>query len=53
MTMIARTLDMFSLVGMGFGVTMMLQPWWAGGFGAGFFVTLLATMIQIVAGHLA
>jgi hypothetical protein len=53
MTTIARMLDKFSLVGMGAGVAMMLQPWWAGGFGTGFFVTLLATMIQIVAGHLA
>jgi len=52
MTTLARTIDKLSLIGMAAGVAMMLQPWWTNGFRAGFFVTLLATVTQIIAGHL-
>jgi hypothetical protein len=52
MTTLRRTLDKLSLIGMAAGVAMMLQPWRTDGFRAGFFVTLLATVTQIVAGHL-
>jgi hypothetical protein len=52
MTTLARTLDKFSLFGMAAGVAMMLQPWWIDGFRAGFFVTVIATATQIIAGHL-
>lgn len=47
-----RLLDKTSLVLMGLGVALMFQPWWAGGFRVGFFVTLGATIMQIVFGHL-
>jgi hypothetical protein len=50
--MIIRTLDKLSLLGMALGVAMMLQPWWGGGFEVGFFVTILSTVMQIVASHL-
>jgi hypothetical protein len=46
------TLDKFSLIAMAAGVAMMLQPWWSGGFQVGFFVTLAATVMQIVTSHL-
>ncbi len=35
------------------GVAAMSQPFWAGGFRIGFFVTLGATILFIVASHLA
>ena len=47
-----RWVDRLSLVTMGLGVVMMLQKWWPGGFRAGFFVTALATIVQIVTSHL-
>lgn len=34
------------------GVAAMCQPFWAGGFRLGFFVTLGATVLFIVASHL-
>jgi len=45
-------LDRASLVGMACGVGLMVQPWWAGGLQAGFFVTLGAVVLQIVVGRL-
>lgn len=47
-----HALDKFSLIGMALGVAMMLQPWWAGGFAFGFFLTLASTLLQIVTSHL-
>ncbi|MCE9594330.1 MAG: hypothetical protein K8S98_09050 [Planctomycetes bacterium] len=44
--------DRLTLVGMGLGVAILLQPWWSGGFRVGFFVTLASTLAQIVAAHL-
>ena len=49
----ARRLDFLSLIGMALGVALMLQPWWDGGFRAGFFVTLAFTLVQIGASHLS
>jgi hypothetical protein len=49
--MILRSLDKFSLLGMGFGMALMLQPWWMPGFQLGFFVTLLSTVLQIFTSH--
>jgi hypothetical protein len=34
------------------GVAVMLQPWWAGGMRAGFFLAGVSTIAQIVLGHL-
>ena len=50
--MIIRTIDRASLIGMAIGVALMLQPWWPGGFAAGFFVTVSSTVAQIVFSHL-
>lgn len=47
----ARRIERAALVGMGLGVLLMLQPWWAGGLRAGFFATLGFTVLQIVASH--
>jgi hypothetical protein len=47
-----RTLDRLTLWGIGLGVALMLQPWWAGGFRAGFLATLAAVGAQIVTSHL-
>ena len=44
--------DKISLVGMAFGVTLMLQPSWGDGFRVGFFVTLACTALQIITSHL-
>ena len=46
-----RALDKLSLILIAAGVAMMLQPWWSNGFRFGFFVTLLATVMQIVTSH--
>jgi hypothetical protein len=44
-------LDRASLAGIACGVALVVQPWWSGGFRAGFFVVLGATLLQIVASH--
>ncbi|MCC6408393.1 MAG: hypothetical protein IT453_14605 [Planctomycetes bacterium] len=44
--------DRLTLLGMAVGVAILLQPWWQAGFRIGFFVTLGATLLQIVAAHL-
>ena len=48
-----RLVDSLSLIGMGTGVALMLQPWWADGFRFGFFVTLACTLLQIMTSHLS
>jgi len=45
-------LDRTSLAGMAFGIGLILQPWWTGGFRAGFFVTAAATVLHIVTSHI-
>jgi hypothetical protein len=50
--MIIRSLDRLSLLGMALGVALILQPWWAGGFMAGFFVTVISTSAQIIFSHM-
>ena len=44
-------IDRCALIGMGLGLALMLQPWWATGFQIGFFVLLLMTIVQIVSSH--
>ena len=44
--------DKFSLIGMALGVAMMLQPWWPDRFRAGFFLTIVTTIVQIIISHL-
>lgn len=44
-------IESLALAGMAFGVATMLQPWWAGGMRAGFFLTLGCTLLQIAAAH--
>ena len=44
--------DRATLVGMGVGLGVMLQPWWGEGLRVGFFVTLGATLAQTVFGRL-
>ncbi len=41
-----------SLAAMAAGLALILQPWWAGGFRAGFFVVAFATLAYIVFSHL-
>jgi hypothetical protein len=48
-----RLLDRATLISVALGLCVMLQPWWAGGFRAGFWITLAATLAQTVAAHLA
>ena len=45
-------LDRSCLVAMALGVGLLLQPWWAGGFVVGFWLTLAGTVGQIVTSHL-
>jgi hypothetical protein len=44
--------DRALLGAMGFGTLLMLQPFWSGGLKWGFFVTLAATVLEIVTGHM-
>jgi len=37
---------------MGLGTLLMLQPFWSDGLKWGFFMTLAATILEIVTGHL-
>ncbi len=48
----SASLDRLSLAGIALGLALLLQPFWAGGFRAGFFVVLASTVLQIVAAHL-
>ena len=52
MTLNALALDRFSLCAMLAGVALVLEPWWSGGFPAGFAVTGIGVVLQIVAAHL-
>ena len=47
-----RVLDRSALAGMAGSVALMLQPWWAGGLRAGFFLTAAFTLLSIVVTHL-
>jgi hypothetical protein len=47
-----KSLDKFSLIAMGLGLALVLQPWWRGGFQLGFAVTGFGVVLQIVAAHL-
>lgn len=47
-----RVLDRLTLIGIGLGLALVLQPWWAVGFRAGFFFTIAAVLAQIVTSHL-
>ena len=47
-----RALDRATLIGISLGIACMLQPWWSGGFRAGFFLTALFAVLQVVASHL-
>jgi len=44
--------EKLALLGLALGVVLMLQPWWAGGMRAGFFLTLASVVAQIVCSHL-
>ena len=46
-----RKLDRLTLAGIALGIAAMLQPWWDGGFQAGFFFTIAATLAQIAVSH--
>ena len=48
----AKVLDITALVGMGLGMLLILQPWWAGGFRLGFFTTLVFTIMHIFTSHM-
>jgi len=45
-------LDRLTLIAIALGIAVMLQPWWVRGFRAGFFLTLIATLGQIVTSHM-
>lgn len=47
-----RWADRYALAAMALGVALMLQPWWQGGFRAGFLMTLHAVVLQIVTARL-
>ena len=44
-------LDRLSLALMAAGMSLVLQPWWVGGFRLGFAVTGLGVVLQILAAH--
>jgi hypothetical protein len=45
-------LDRLTLIAIAIGIAVMLQPWWLKGFRVGFFMTLFATLAQIVTSHM-
>ncbi len=47
-----RLLDRMAQAGMVVGVGLMLQPWWQGGLGNGFFATAFFTILHILTSHL-
>ena len=47
-----QRLDRLTLIGIAAGIALMLQPWWSAGLEAGFFVTAIFVVAQIVAAHL-
>ncbi len=46
-----RQLDRLAISGMMLSVVIMLQPWWAGGLRAGFFGSLVFTLLHIYTSH--
>lgn len=44
-------LDSIARYGLAIGILLTLQPWWDDGLGAGFFVTLVATILHIITSH--
>ncbi len=48
---LVRRLDRLALAGIGAGLALLFQPWWAAGFRVGFFVALAATLAYIVTSH--
>ena len=48
----ATRAERLALAGLALGVALVLQPWWEGGMRAGFFVTISATIAQILFSHL-
>lgn len=50
--MIARWADILAIATMLAGGALMLQPWWRGGLGVGFWVLLAGTVAHIVTSHL-
>jgi hypothetical protein len=51
-TLLIVRLDRMTLVAIALGIAVMLQPWWDRGFRVGFFLTLIATVGQIVTSHM-
>jgi hypothetical protein len=49
---LVRALDRLTIAAIGGGLALMLQPFWRDGFRVGFFVTLGATVAQVVTAHL-
>ena len=47
----AAGIERATLIGMAAGVLLMLQPFWSGGLRAGFFLTLVATLANVIASH--
>jgi hypothetical protein len=47
-----RRLDRLTLAGIAAGLALVLHPWWAAGFRAGFFVVMAAVLGQIATSHL-
>jgi hypothetical protein len=48
-----KRLGLIALAGIASGIGLILQPWWEGGFRAGFFVTIVFTILHIVVSHLS
>lgn len=46
-----RTLDRVAISGMMLSVAVLLQPWWAGGLRAGFFGSLVFTLLHVYTSH--
>jgi len=49
---VSARIETAALLGMALGVGTMLQPWWDGGMRAGFVLTAVCTVLQIVTSHL-
>lgn len=46
------SLDRYARIGLTVGIGLILQPYWGQGLRVGFFVTLVSTILHIVASHL-
>lgn len=49
---VIRILNVIGLAGMALGIGTILQPWWGGGFRAGFLATIVFTVLYIVTSHI-